>query len=308
MPVSTTLRTTARVGTLAVCATWLSLACGATASRAEAVRRQPAQRTYDSHVYYVLELDEARSQAADWTPEEIAEALGAEHVEQVGELKGHYLIRAEAGQVEAGEQAWTAALVTDQSHVRPRSYAGLEVGQRDKVLERYDLLRRQALLPPPSSQRKRSSAGPPHARLIRSLERQHPRMRVKRDLPVLPPSADESLPYVPRRRAPISSLIRDAAMKFSIFDPLWPKQWHLVNDVQRSNSINVTGVWEQGVVGTGVNVAIVDDGLDMHSDDLAANFVSFGHSGSNIVSSLMLAPCSPACRRFMGLQRPHRPS
>jgi kexin len=40
------------------------------------------------------------------------------------------------------------------------------------------------------------------------------------------------------------------------------------------NSINVTGVWDEGVFGKGVNVAIVDDGLDMHSDDLAANFVS----------------------------------
>jgi subtilisin family serine protease len=63
------------------------------------------------------------------------------------------------------------------------------------------------------------------------------------------------------------------ASKFKIFDPLWSKQWHLVNGVMPENSINVTGVWEQGIVGKGVNVAIVDDGLDMHSDDLAANFV-----------------------------------
>lgn len=72
----------------------------------------------------------------------------------------------------------------------------------------------------------------------------------------------------------VEGLIAAAADKFSIFDPLWSKQWHLVNEVLPENSINVTGVWEQGYVGKGVNVAIVDDGLDMHSDDLAANFVS----------------------------------
>ncbi|GAA5978471.1 hypothetical protein JCM10908_004368 [Rhodotorula pacifica] len=251
---------------------------------ATAQKLQPAKRSYDTHVYYVLELDEAHPHAADWTPHQVAEVLGAEHVEQVGELKGHYLIRAEADQVHLGEEGWAVAPVLDQGRIRPRSYAGTKEGKRDKVLERYDLLRRRRLdSSSSSSHSKRTSlpGGAPHPRLIRSLERQEPRLRVKRDLPVLPPSLDASSSffrrsYVPRQGAAVSSavggLIAAAASKFSIFDPLWSKQWHLVNDVLPENSINVTGVWEQGYVGKGVNVAIVDDGLDMHSDDLAANF------------------------------------
>jgi kexin len=36
----------------------------------------------------------------------------------------------------------------------------------------------------------------------------------------------------------------------------------------------VTGVWEQGITGKGAVVAIIDDGLDANSEDLAVNFVS----------------------------------
>jgi kexin len=278
-PLNSAAATAARVGAWAIGAAWL--VGTASVPTAHAGKLQPAKRSYDTHVYYVLELDEAHPHAADWSPDEIAQVLGAEHVEQVGELKGHYLIRAEAGQVQLGEEGWATAapVAPDQSRVRPRSFAGLQDGQRDKVLERYDLLRRRSLALASHSHSKRASSSAPHPRLIRSLERQEPRMRVKRDLPVLaPPDLSSFRRRLPRQGAAMSSavegLIAAAADKFSIFDPLWSKQWHLVNEVLPENSINVTGVWEQGYVGKGVNVAIVDDGLDMHSDDLAANFVS----------------------------------
>jgi subtilisin family serine protease len=38
--------------------------------------------------------------------------------------------------------------------------------------------------------------------------------------------------------------------------------------------MNVTGVWKEGVTGKGVISALVDDGLDYESRDLAPNFVS----------------------------------
>ncbi|KAF9091435.1 pheromone processing endoprotease [Mortierella sp. AD031] len=61
------------------------------------------------------------------------------------------------------------------------------------------------------------------------------------------------------------------AKKFDIADPGFRYQWHLHNTKDR-HDINVTGVWEQGINGTGVNVAIIDDGLDSTSEDLAPNF------------------------------------
>lgn len=50
-----------------------------------------------------------------------------------------------------------------------------------------------------------------------------------------------------------------------------------VNPKQRGNDINVTGVWAQGITGRNVVVAILDDGLDMDSQDLADNFASIAH-------------------------------
>ncbi|CAJ0760866.1 1462_t:CDS:10, partial [Entrophospora sp. SA101] len=42
------------------------------------------------------------------------------------------------------------------------------------------------------------------------------------------------------------------------------------------HDINVTGIWKEGITGKGVVAAIVDDGLDMYSEDLADNFYAEG--------------------------------
>lgn len=57
-------------------------------------------------------------------------------------------------------------------------------------------------------------------------------------------------------------------------DPMLNQQWHLINQELKDVELNVTGLWSQGVTGSGVRVGIIDDGLDMESDDLAGNFVS----------------------------------
>lgn len=60
-------------------------------------------------------------------------------------------------------------------------------------------------------------------------------------------------------------------------DPLYPDQWHLKNDgvngCAAGEDINVESVWSS-FVGTGVRIAIVDDGLEIAHEDLAANVVS----------------------------------
>ena len=55
----------------------------------------PKKRTYDSHHYYVAELVQRDPCSAQVTPEHVARALDAELVERVGELEGHWLLRAE---------------------------------------------------------------------------------------------------------------------------------------------------------------------------------------------------------------------
>lgn len=61
-----------------------------------------------------------------------------------------------------------------------------------------------------------------------------------------------------------------------IFDPIFVDQWHLLNTKQVGHDVNVTGVWLQGITGKNTTVAIVDDGLDMYSDDLKDNYYAAG--------------------------------
>lgn len=56
-----------------------------------------------------------------------------------------------------------------------------------------------------------------------------------------------------------------------IKDPLFAKQWHLLNKDYPHADINVTGLWGRGIVGHGVTIAIIDDGLDLDHPDLSEN-------------------------------------
>ena len=117
--------------------------------------------------------------------------------------------------------------------------------------------------------------------VARSLERQVPRKRVKRH-------GTGPVPLAQRQEELESDYLGTLARRLGILDPLWAvgQQWHLANDDIRDNSINVTGVWASGTTGKGVTVAIVDDGLDMHSDDLADNFYAEGSWDYNDATEL----------------------
>ena len=54
-----------------------------------------------------------------------------------------------------------------------------------------------------------------------------------------------------------------------INDSLYGCQWHLNN--RRGEDINIEAVWEDGITGKGVNVVVVDDGMDHRHEDLREN-------------------------------------
>lgn len=121
-----------------------------------------------------------------------------------------------------------------------------------------------------SSMRKRSTS-------IHLAAQQVPRQRHKRsEIPVF----DESLfpqgsPEVEEGQD-LRQYITRVQDALGIHDPMFPEQWHLYNTRDRGHDINVTGVWEQGITGKDTVVALVDDGIDMNSRDIAANYYAAG--------------------------------
>lgn len=62
----------------------------------------------------------------------------------------------------------------------------------------------------------------------------------------------------------------------SIADPLFPNQWHLNNAISAGEDIQVLPVWNScgsgnTCRGEGIRIAVVDDGLEIHHEDLAVN-------------------------------------
>jgi kexin len=91
---------------------------------------------------------------------------------------------------------------------------------------------------------------------------------------VLPPRAGPV-----ERQEPVDSALaiqKQVADALGIHDPIFADQWHLYNPVQVGHDVNVTDVWMQGITGFNATVAIVDDGLDMYSDDLKGNYYAEG--------------------------------
>lgn len=74
-------------------------------------------------------------------------------------------------------------------------------------------------------------------------------------------------------------------------DPQVGDQWHLINTGQSGGTAgvdaNVTGAWDDGYDGSGVTIAVVDDGLEITHPDFASKYnsaASFDFNGSDPIS------------------------
>ena len=65
--------------------------------------------------------------------------------------------------------------------------------------------------------------------------------------------------------------LKDYSANNRFDDPLYTKQWHLHN-IRHKIDCNVTGVWDNGIAGRGVVVAVVDDGVQWNHPDLLENY------------------------------------
>ncbi|CAO1634509.1 unnamed protein product [Parajaminaea phylloscopi] len=265
----------------------------ASVPRAESPSSQrilPAKRSYGTHHYYAVET----YGSSEVDPRDVASVLGAEFVERVGELRDHWLVRSEKPIVGAAvtERAEAVALHHDAS-VR----ADVPI-QDDVVLGAWSKLAAARHTKSHGLSKRGHSA----ALAIRAVERQTLRRRHKRDKIYSPWDTPHLYPHVrdpipgpephpypdPSPRPPpiVDSKIAEIANNFSIHDPLFPRQWHLFNDRKLGNDLNITGVWAQNITGRGITVALIDDGVDMHSPDLADNFFAGGSYDFNSHTAL----------------------
>ncbi|KAK4865226.1 hypothetical protein LT330_001849 [Penicillium expansum] len=210
----------------------------ATLGLAGAVSANLHPRSQETRDFFALHLDDTTS------PSHIAQVLGARHEGQIGQLDGHH----------------TFSLPREQT------------AQFDTLLN--DLRTRRKL-------RRRSDGGidsretsdDPLDKILWSHKIAPARQRLQKRLPPV------SVPYKTldkREDAQVVAFRKKAMSSLGITDPIFREQWHLVNTLQPGHDLNVTGLWLEGITGKGVATAVVDDGLDMDSNDLKPNYLPEG--------------------------------
>ncbi|CUS07498.1 unnamed protein product, partial [Tuber aestivum] len=176
----------------------------------------------------------------DVSPEIVAQQLGLTHEGVIGELSDHHLFSTPTTKEDI------VAIHIDRLRRKKRSVTSASIVKRDL------------------------SDG------ILFAEKQRLKKLVKR----VPPLAArrEAQGFDPPATTGNTGMVelQSIMQRLEIRDPIFHEQWHLFNPTERHHDINVTGLWLEGITGENTTVAIVDDGLDMDSEDLAANYFAAG--------------------------------
>lgn len=126
-----------------------------------------------------------------------------------------------------------------------------------------------------------------HDRIVKWADQQVPLIRSKRDLQLSdeyedngwqvldsPSGLDYDSLYGTLRRPSVEK--KPPRPIFN--DELWSQQWYVQDTRTRPGlpklDLNVLPVWERGITGAGIRVAVLDDGLEHSHDDLRLNYVS----------------------------------
>lgn len=210
-------------------------------------------RNYETHDYFALQLEASAS------PLTVAQSLGAFLEGPLGELENHYIY---------SSPKRTSGLVEDTLHeVRQwhRRKRGIKHVASKTTLSARQLAQLDGVLWSEKQQLRH--------RLVKRIP---PRpVEVRQEAPAVnePPDDEEHKAAAQR--------LDEIATTLDIQDPIFKEQWHLFNSVQLGHDLNVTGVWLQGITGNGSITSVIDDGLDMYSDDLKDNYFARGSHDFN---------------------------
>jgi kexin len=173
------------------------------------------------------------------TPSDVATKLGLTHEGPLGELDGHHVFSSHKQEEDVVHTALKARKRRKRSIGDSDILDGVKFAQKQKLKARLE--KRGPIPPPPEG------------------------YKVEERRQAQTPPADAAI-----------AKQKEIATALDIQDPIFHEQWHLYNPVQLGHDVNVTDVWLQGITGHNATVAIVDDGLDMYSDDLKDNYFAEG--------------------------------
>jgi kexin len=208
---------------------------------------QSIRRDYENHDYFAVHLQEGSS------PSDIAQRLGANYEGPLGQLPGHHTFSCPK---HSSDVVHNTLQELKRRRRRRRSPSGEQdiehsLTKRTEGLEgvlwsdKQQLRKRHVKRIPPPIERRQKKPSPTS--------------------PQLDTEQQEAIAH-----------LNEIAIQLEILDPTFKEQWHLFNPLQIGHDLNVTGVWLDGITGNGTISAVIDDGLDMYSDDLKANYYKEG--------------------------------